>query len=90
MTDAGLAEINRAKQDGRWERAYDAQSEMKVPADFIEKLKENPKAAAFFETLNSTNRYAVAFRLHNAKRPETRERRIAQFIEKFAKGEKLV
>jgi uncharacterized protein YdeI (YjbR/CyaY-like superfamily) len=90
MASAGLSEIDRAKNDGRWDRAYDAQSDMTVPDDFLDKLKKNSKAAAFFETLNSTNRFAVAFRLHNAKRSETRAKRIDLFIEKFANGEKLV
>lgn len=90
MTPSGLAEIERAKQDGRWDNAYDAQSEMQIPEDFLAALNKNKKAAKFFATLNRTNHFAVTFRLQNAKRPETRANRIAQFVERFANGEKLV
>lgn len=90
MTAAGIYEIERAKKDGRWDRAYDGQATMQVPADFLQELEKNEKALEFYKSLNKTNRFAVAFRLHNAKKPETRQRRMQQFIDKFEKGEKLV
>ena len=88
MKPAGLAEVERAKADGRWNAAYDSPSRVTVPDDLVAAFKENPKAKRFFETLNSTNRYAVLYRIHDAKKPETRARRIAQFIEKLNEGRK--
>lgn len=89
MTPAGHAEIERAKKDGRWDAAYDSPANMEVPADFLKELKKNKKAFTFFETLNKTNKFAIAFRMHTAKRPETRERRKQKFLEMMAKREKL-
>lgn len=89
MTPAGLREIERAKADGRWDAAYDGPANMKVPDDFAGKLAQNEKARAFFDTLNSTNRYAILFRIHDAKRPETRARRIEKFVGMLERGEKL-
>ena len=89
MTEAGHSEIERAKADGRWEVAYDSPANMQIPADFLKELKKNKEALAFFETLNKTNKFAIAFRMHTAKRPETRERRKQKFLEMMAKGEKL-
>lgn len=89
MTPAGLKEIEAAKNDGRWERAYDSPKNMEVPADFLKELKKNKKAYDFFQTLNKTNKFAIAFRLHTAKKPETRERRMKAFLEMLANGEKL-
>jgi len=89
MKPAGLQEIERAKADGRWEAAYESQSRAEVPADLQAALDANPKANVFFATLNSQNRYAVLFRIHHAKKAETRARRIKQFVEMLAKGEKL-
>ena len=89
MTPAGLAEVERAKKDGRWENAYDSPKNMQVPADFLKELKKDKKAYEFFQTLNKTNKFAIAFRLHTAKRPETRERRMKDFLARMAKGEKL-
>jgi len=89
MKPSGLAEVERAKQDGRWEAAYDSPSKATVPEDLAAALAANRRAAAFFATLNATNRYAVLFRIHTAKKPETRARRIATFVEMLAKGEKL-
>lgn len=62
---------------------------MQVPEDFLKELKKNKKAYAFFETLNKTNKFAIAFRMHTAKRPETRERRKQKFLEMMKRGEKL-
>lgn len=89
MTPAGLREIERAKADGRWDAAYDGPANMKVPDDFAGELAQNEKARAFFDTLNSTNRYAILFRIHDAKRPETRARRIEKFVGMLERGEKL-
>lgn len=89
MKPPGLAEVERAKQDGRWDAAYDSQSKATVPEDLAAALAANPRAAEFFSTLNAANRYAVLFRVHTAKKPETRARRIAQFVEMLARGEKL-
>ena len=89
MTPAGLAEIERAKKDGRWDRAYDSPKNMEVPADFLEELKKSNQAYEFFKTLNKTNKFAIAFRLHTAKRPETRERRMKDFLTRMERGEKF-
>ena len=72
MQPAGLRAIEAAKQDGRWEAAYEGQKRISVPEDFQAALDKNKKAKAFFATLNSVNRYAILFRIHNAKKPETR------------------
>ncbi|MET1051677.1 MAG: YdeI/OmpD-associated family protein [Mycetocola sp.] len=89
MTPRGLAEVERARADGRWERAYAGPKTAEPHQDFLEALAQNPDAAAFFETLNSQNRFAVYYRIQEAKRPETRERRIASFVEQLARGEKF-
>ena len=86
---SGLREIERAKADGRWDRAYAAASTAKVPDDLRAALVKNKKAAAFFETLDAKNRYAILHRTHNAKRPETRAARIAKFVAMLAKGETI-
>ena len=86
---AGIAEIERAKKDGRWDRAYDSPKNMEVPADFLKELKKNKKAYEFFETLNKTNKFAIAFRLHSAKKPETRERRMKEFLTMMDRGERF-
>lgn len=89
ITERGLAEIDRAKADGRWDAAYDPPSRMKVPDDLMEALRESPEAEAFFATLNSANRFAILHRIHDAKRPETRAARIAKFVEMLAQGEAI-
>ena len=89
MRPAGLAEIERAKADGRWDAAYDSPKNMEVPEDLRAALDQNEAARAFFETLNSTNRYAVLYQIHDAKRPETRARRIEKFVQMLAEGKKL-
>jgi uncharacterized protein YdeI (YjbR/CyaY-like superfamily) len=90
MTNAGIAEVERAKNDGRWDRAYDSPKDMKVPSDFLKELKKNKAAYKFFKELTKVNHFAIAFRLHNAKRPETRERRMKDFLERLGNGEKIV
>lgn len=89
MQPAGMREIERAKADGRWDRAYDSPSNMTVPDDLQARLDEHPEAKAFFEGLDSRNRYAILYRIHDAKRPETRARRIEQFVEMLRNGEKV-
>ncbi|MBO1756752.1 YdeI family protein [Allobranchiibius sp. CTAmp26] len=89
MTPAGLAAVEVAKANGRWDTAYAGQSDFELPADFLESLAANPTAEAFFATLNRANHFAVYFRITDAKRPETRARRIAAFVEQFERGEPL-
>ncbi len=89
MMPSGLAEVERAKGDGRWDRAYESQRSASVPEDLAKALARNARAERFFATLEAHNRYAVLWRVQNAKRAETRARRIAQFVEMLAKGEKL-
>ena len=89
MQPAGLAEIERAKQDGRWDAAYDSHSTATVPDDLQAALDSNPTAGAFFATLNRTNRYAILFRIQTAKKAETRAKRIQAFIGMLERHEKL-
>ncbi len=89
MHPSGLKEIKLAKEDGRWEKAYDSPADMKIPDDFLKKISKQKKAFKFFETLNRANLYAIAWRLQTAKKPETREKRITQIIEMLSKGEKF-
>ena len=81
MRPAGLAEIERAKADGRWDDAYDSPSTMDVPDDLKRELRKNPTARKFFESLSRSYRYTILYNIHDAKKPETRARRIARFIE---------
>jgi uncharacterized protein YdeI (YjbR/CyaY-like superfamily) len=89
MKPAGLAEVERAKQDGRWEQAYDSPSKAAVPTDLQRALNKNPRAKAFFATLEGRNRYAILWRVQTAKKTETRAKRIALFVEMLERGEKL-
>jgi uncharacterized protein YdeI (YjbR/CyaY-like superfamily) len=89
MKPSGLVEVERAKKDGRWELAYQSQSKAVVPPDLAEALAANPRAAKFFETLESYNRYAVLYRIQGAKKAETRAERIAKFVGMLERGEKL-
>jgi uncharacterized protein YdeI (YjbR/CyaY-like superfamily) len=85
----GAAEVAAAKDDGRWESAYEGSRTAKVPDDLQAELDAKPKAAAFFADLDSTNRYAIIWRLGEAKKPETRARRLAKFVAMLEHGEKL-
>jgi uncharacterized protein YdeI (YjbR/CyaY-like superfamily) len=87
MMPAGLAEMQRARKDGRWDAAYEPQARMQVPEDLRAALDANQRAAKFFATLTSQNRYAVLFRIHAAKRPETRGKRISDFVAMLARHE---
>jgi uncharacterized protein YdeI (YjbR/CyaY-like superfamily) len=88
MKPAGHAAIEQAKADGRWERAYAGARTVEVPDDLRRRLDETPAAAAFFAELDGANRYAVLYRIHEAVRPETRARRIENFVAMLARGEK--
>ncbi|MFE0354960.1 YdeI family protein [Streptomyces nigra] len=88
MRPPGQAEIDRAKADGRWDAAYDSPRTATVPDDLAAALAAEPAAAEFFETLNRTNRFAIIYRVQDAKRPETRARRIEKYVTMLAKGEK--
>ena len=89
MQLAGMRQIDRAKQDGRWDAAYSSASTSTVPDDLQKALDANKKAKAFFAMLNGQNRYAVLFRIQNVKKAETRAKKIAQFVEMLANGKKL-
>jgi uncharacterized protein YdeI (YjbR/CyaY-like superfamily) len=89
MRPAGLAEVERAKADGRWDAAYDSPSTATVPADLQAALDANAAAAAAFAALDSQNRYAILHRTQTAKRPETRARRIETFVAMLERGERL-
>jgi uncharacterized protein YdeI (YjbR/CyaY-like superfamily) len=89
MTPAGLKEVEAAKADGRWETAYDSFGNAAVPDDFLKELTKDKKAKAFFETLNKTNLYSIAYRLQTAKKPGTREKRMRAIIEMLGRGEKF-
>jgi len=86
MQAAGLAHVEAARLDGRWEQAYAGSADMVIPEDFLEELQKNPTAAAFFAGLNRQNLYAIYHRLHTAKRSETRKKRIADIIAQLALG----
>ena len=89
MKPAGMAQIERAKKDGRWEAAYDSLSSATPPPELQAALDQNARAKAFYATLNCQNRYAMLFRIQTAKKPETRIKRIQQFVEMLEKNEKL-
>ena len=89
MRPAGLAEIERAKADGRWANAYDPPSKAELPADFLAELEKHPKAKAFFATLDKRNTYPVVHRLQTAVKPQTRANRLAKIIEMFERGERF-
>jgi uncharacterized protein YdeI (YjbR/CyaY-like superfamily) len=89
MQPGGMAEIDRAKADGRWDAAYDSASTAGVPPDLQAALDQQPKARRFFEQLDAANRYAVLWRVQTAKRPETRAKRIETLVAMLARGEKI-
>ncbi len=89
MEAPGLAEVERAKRDGRWERAYDGARSSSVPADLIAAFARNARARAFFETLDAANRYAILYRVQTAKKPETRAERITRFVALCARHETI-
>ena len=89
MHPAGVAEIERAKSDGRWQAAYHGQATIEVPDDLTAALNTQPAAKAMFQILSAPNRYAVLYRIQDAKRPETRARRIEQVVAMLARGETI-
>ena len=89
MRPAGLAQVEAARADGRWEAAYEGQGTAKVPADLQRELDGNDAAAEFFASLDGANRYAILYRLDEAKKPETRERRLRKFVAMLERGEKI-
>src|SRR5205823_5935207 len=90
MKPPGLSEVRKAQQDGRWEAAYPAQSQARVPHDFQRALNKNPKAKEFFATVTGVHRYAFLYRLHNVKTPAARARRISNYIELLNEGKTLL
>jgi uncharacterized protein YdeI (YjbR/CyaY-like superfamily) len=89
MQPAGLREVELARADGRWDAAYQGQRAITVPADLERALAANDAARAFFETISSVNRYAILYRIGDARRPETRSRRIAQYVAMLEAGKTL-
>jgi uncharacterized protein YdeI (YjbR/CyaY-like superfamily) len=89
MKPPGMAEVERARSDGRWERAYESQSRAVVPPDLAKALAASPRAARFFETLESYNRYAILYRIQGAKKAETRAARVAKFVGMLERHEKV-
>ena len=89
MKVAGLEAVEAAKNDGRWQAAYDSPKGAKVPEDFQMALKASPKALKFFEDLDGANRYAVLFRIQTAKKAETRARKIREFVEMLERNETI-
>lgn len=87
MRPPGMSEIEKAKKDGRWAAAYTSSSNSTVPDDLQAALDANPRARKFFATLNSRNRYAILYRVQNAKKPETRARKIEEFVDMLNRGE---
>ena len=89
LRPAGLAEIEAAKADGRWEAAYASQANAEIPDDLAAALAADASARRFFDTLDKANRFSIIYRVNDAKRPETRTKRIAQFVEMLARGETI-
>lgn len=87
MQPSGLAQVEAARADGRWDEAYAGQSGFEIPADFLSELEKNAAAKAHFETLSRQNLFAIYYRLHTVKRAETRRRNIENFIAMLARGE---
>jgi uncharacterized protein YdeI (YjbR/CyaY-like superfamily) len=89
MRPAGMREIDQAKRDGRWEAAYAPQSKATTPEDLQSALDRNPAAKRRFDQLDSHNRYAILYRVHDAKKPETRAQRIKKYVAMLARGETI-
>jgi uncharacterized protein YdeI (YjbR/CyaY-like superfamily) len=87
MQPAGLTEVERARADGRWQTAYRGSASIEVPDDLRDALAASPRAQAMWEVLTRTNRYAVLYRVHEAKRAETRARRVRHYVEMLARGD---
>lgn len=89
MRPAGMKEVEEAKADGRWARAYDGQKAATAPEDFMKELKKDKKALAFYESMSKVNKYAISYRLQSAKKPETRAKRFALFLQMMKDGKKF-
>jgi uncharacterized protein YdeI (YjbR/CyaY-like superfamily) len=89
MAPAGLAQVEAAKKDGRWEKAYAGSADMEIPQDFLAALNKLPGAKKFFATLNRQNLFSIYYRLQSAKKPETRAKRMAQIMSMLEKERKL-
>jgi uncharacterized protein YdeI (YjbR/CyaY-like superfamily) len=89
MNPAGVEQVERAKAQGRWQAAYKGQAKIDVPHDLAQALADDPEASAMFGNLSAQNRYAILYRVETAKKPETRAKRIAQFVTMLARGETL-
>ena len=89
MKLSGIKEVEKAKNDGRWEKAYDSPGKMIVPDDFVVELSKNKRAFEFFERLNKANKYSIGWRLQTAKNPEIREKRFKEILIMMDKGEKF-
>ncbi|MDP4239302.1 MAG: YdeI/OmpD-associated family protein [Bacteroidota bacterium] len=89
MKPSGINEVENARRDGRWDKAYDSPGKMEVPEDFIRELSKNRKAFGFFESLDKTNRYSIGWRLQTAKNAEIREKRMKEIINMMEKEEKF-
>jgi uncharacterized protein YdeI (YjbR/CyaY-like superfamily) len=87
MQAAGLAHVEAARSDGRWATAYAGSATMVMPEDFLAALQQDPAAHAFYATLKRQSQFAIYYRLHSAKRPETRQKRMAELLAKLARGE---
>jgi uncharacterized protein YdeI (YjbR/CyaY-like superfamily) len=89
MRQAGLGEVQRAQADGRWDAAYEGQRDITIPDDLQRELDARPKAKAFFAELSSQNRYAILYRLQDAKKPQTRAQRLAKFVAMLEAEERI-
>ena len=89
MRPAGLAAVERAKADGRWDAAYEGQRAASIPDDLQRELDDDPAAAVAFAELDAGNRYSIIWRINDAQRPETRQRRIADYLDMLRRGERL-
>jgi uncharacterized protein YdeI (YjbR/CyaY-like superfamily) len=89
MRPAGLTEVDRARTDGRWAAAYEGQRGAAIPDDLAHELDRDPKAAAAFAELDAQNRYSIVWRINDAKRPETRARRVAKYLDMLRRGERI-
>lgn len=87
MKEPGLAQVEAAKADGRWENAYAPASQMEVPDDFVAAVRKQSQLLEFYETLNKSSRYAIAYGLESAKKPETRQRRFDKFMDMLSQKE---
>ena len=89
MMPAGLAHVEAAKADGRWDNGYQGSATMTIPKDFLDALEAMPAAKAFFQALDRKHLYSIYYRLHTAKRPETRAERLTQILARLDRGERF-